>query len=198
MNIGLYFGSFNPVHSGHLIIASYLADNTNLDEIWIMVSPQNPLKRAPGLLNENHRYSLVQLAVEGESKLKASNAEFKLPRPTYTIDTLVYLDEKYPHHYFSVIMGSDSFRNIERWKNYKQILNGYNIYIYIRPGYPVDPPQGNNINILNAPLLDISATFIRKNIREKKSIRYLVPENVKEEIERMNFYGSALENPPEQ
>src|SRR4051794_31489937 len=125
MKIGLYFGSFNPVHHGHLIIASHFLQNTDLDQVWFIVSPQNPLKPSAGLLNEYHRFYLVQLAVESEPKLKASDIEFRLPKPSYTVNTLAWLMEKYPDHLFSIIMGSDSFQNLARWKNYEYILQHY-------------------------------------------------------------------------
>jgi len=122
MKIGLYFGSFNPIHIGHLIIASHIVNNTDCDEVWFVVSPQNPFKSSSTLLNENHRLELVKIAIEGETKIKASNVEFKMPKPSYTIDTLIYLSEKYSKNSFSIIMGSDGFQNIEKWKNYKQII----------------------------------------------------------------------------
>ena len=197
MKVGLYFGSFNPIHIGHLIIGSYLSDNTDLDEVWFVVSPQNPFKKSSSLLNEQHRLSLVQIAIEGEKKLKASNVEFKLPKPSYTSDTLIYLSEKYPENKFAVIMGSDSFQNIERWRNYNQIINNYNIYIFLRPGYPVENIYEKNIYVITAPLIEISSTLIRKNIRANKSIRFFVPDSVMEEIREKNYYGSLLENPPE-
>jgi nicotinate-nucleotide adenylyltransferase len=193
--IGLYFGSFNPVHTGHLIIASHLANNTDLKEVWFVVSPQNPFKKETGLLNERHRISLVKLAIEDEQSLKASDVEFKLPKPSYTIDTLIYLSEKYPEYEFSVIMGSDGFQNIEKWKNYEQIINNYNIYIYMRPGFEVTNKYGDNIIQVKAPLLEISATEIRKNIKAGKSIRYLVTDIVMKEIQEKGYYKSALENP---
>ena len=193
--IGLYFGSFNPVHTGHLIIASHLANNTDLKEVWFVVSPQNPFKKETGLLNERHRISLVKLAIEDEQCLKASDVEFKLPKPSYTIDTLIYLSEKYPEYEFSVIMGSDGFQNIEKWKNYEQIINNYTIYIYMRPGFEVTNKYGENIIQVKAPLLEISATEIRKNIKAGKSIRYLVTDIVMKEIQEKGYYKSALENP---
>ena len=195
MQIGLLFGSFNPIHTGHLIIASYIADHTDLDRIWFVVSPQNPLKNSASLLNEQHRLSLVQTAIDGDDRFKASNIEFKMPKPSYTIDTLARLSETYPEHQFSVIIGSDSWMNISNWKNYLNIINNYNIYIYIRPGFEPDPNVPPNIQFLHAPLLDISATTIRKNIKEGKSIRYLVTDEVMEEIKANNYYGSELENP---
>jgi len=189
MRIGLYFGSFNPIHHGHLIIANFVLQSSNLEQVWFVVSPQNPLKPAEGLLNEYHRFYLIQIAIDGERGLKASDIEFKLPRPSFTIDTLTYLLEKHPQHEFAVIMGSDSFQNLPRWKNYGQILAHYPLYVYKRPGFEINPDYpGSTIKILDAPLLQISATHIRYNIREGKSIRYLLPENVREEIERNNYY----------
>ena len=195
MNIGLYFGSFNPIHIGHLIIGSHIANNTGVDEVWFIVSPQNPLKESASLLNEQHRFSLVKLAVEGEKKLKASNVEFSMPKPSYTIDTLIYLSEKYKQHQFTLVIGSDSFLNFEKWKNYKQIILSYNIIIYPRPGFSVDKELPENIKVIDPPLMEISSTQIRKNIKEKKTIRYLVTDKVMEEIELRGYYRSKLENP---
>lgn len=189
MKIGLYFGSFNPVHNGHLIIASHLADFTDLDRIWFVVSPQNPFKEKNALLNERHRKHLIDLAIEGEKKLRSSSIEFNLPIPSYTIDTLTYLHEKHPKDEFSVIVGSDSFQNIEKWKNSAVLLKNHTIYIYERPGFPVEKEKLSEKKILlNAPLLDISSTQIRKLIEEKKSIRYLVPDIVMQEIENQQYY----------
>lgn len=190
MKIGLYFGSFNPVHHGHLIIATHLANNTNLQQIWFVVSPQNPLKQSNSLINEHHRKHLIDLSIEGEKKLRASNIEFSLPRPSYTIDTLTYLQEKYPQHQFSIIMGSDSFSNIKKWKNFEILLRNFEIFIYQRPGFKVKEDMITpNIKVIDAPLLQISSTHIRNLIKEKKSIRYLVPDIVKEEIENQQYYG---------
>ena len=194
MNIGLYFGSFNPIHTGHLIIANHIANNTILDEVWFVVSPQNPFKNTNSLLNEQHRLSLVKIAIEGEKKLKASNIEFKLPKPSYTADTLLHLSEKYPKHVFSIIMGSDGYQNIKKWKNYEYIINNYNIIIYQRPSFLVEK-NTENITIVDAPLLEISSTQIRQNIKNKKSIRYLVTDVVMEEIQLKGYYKSNLENP---
>ena len=191
MKIGLYFGSFNPIHLGHLIIASFVSNTTDIEQLWFVISPQNPLKKASTLLNEYHRLYLVQLAIEKDSRLKASDIEFKLPRPSYTIDTLTYLQEKYPQHNFSIIMGSDSFTNINKWKNSQIILSNFGIYIYNRPNYEITGLLPN-IQLLNAPLLDISSTYIRAAIQSGQSIRYLVPENVREEIERNNYYKKQL------
>lgn len=188
MNIGLYFGSFNPIHHGHLIIANFIAQNTTLDQVWFVVSPQNPFKISSTLLNEYHRLHLVRLAIEGERKLKATDIEFHLPKPSYTVDTLAYLEEKYQEHQFSIIMGSDSFQNISKWKNAPVILKRYPIYIYKRAGFEIKPISGVTVYPVDAPLLEISATHIRNCIKERKSIRYLVPDIVKEEIEKYNYY----------
>ncbi len=188
--IGLYFGSFNPIHHGHLIIANHILQHTDLDQIWFVVSPQNPLKPSGTLLNEYHRLFLVGVAVEGETQLKASDIEFRLPRPSYTTDTLAYLQEKYPETRFAIIMGSDSFENLAKWKNYQYLLKHYPIYVYRRPGHEglPDYPDAKKIVVLDAPLLPISATDIRKKIKEGKSIRYLLPDSVREEIERNGYY----------
>jgi nicotinate-nucleotide adenylyltransferase len=189
MKVGLYFGSFNPIHHGHLIVASYILQNTDLTQLWFVVSPQNPLKPSSGLLNEYHRLYLVQLAIEGEPRMRAIDIEFRLPRPSYTIDTLTYLKEKYPEAEFAVIMGSDSYQNISKWKNFKLILKEHPIYVYERPGgAPIPEYPDAKVFLMKAPLLEISATQIRNNLREGKSIRYLVPDKVREEIERNGYY----------
>jgi nicotinate-nucleotide adenylyltransferase len=189
MKIGLYFGSFNPVHNGHLIIANFVANYTSLDRIWFVVSPQNPFKQKSSLINEHHRKHLIDLAIEGEKKLRTSNIEFKLPVPSYTIDTLTYLKDKYPTDKFSIIMGSDSFQNIKNWKNSQVLIKNYSIIIYERPGFKVDSKVLNEkVVLLKAPLLDISSTQIRQMIQEKKSIRYLVPDIVRQEIDNQQYY----------
>lgn len=188
MKIGLYFGSFNPIHTGHLIVASFVANHTEMQQVWFIVSPQNPLKRSSVLLNEYHRLHLVHLAVEGDLRLKASEAEFKLPRPSYTIDTLTYLQEKYPQHEFSVIMGSDSFQNLPKWKNFELLIKNYSFIIYKRPGFEIKDTWNASVIILDAPLLQLSATEIRDNIKSGKTIRYLVPDKVREEIEQNSYY----------
>lgn len=195
MYIGLYFGSFNPIHHGHLIIANHILNESRVQEVWFVVSPQNPFKETASLLNEQHRLQLVKLAINDTAGMRASNIEFGLPKPSYTIDTLIYLEEKYTKHQFTIIMGSDGFQNIGKWKNSKQLLKNYPIIIYKRPGFDVMEIKDTRISIIDAPLLEISSTHIRKLIKEKKSIRYLVPENVLEQIEREQYYSSSLENP---
>ena len=172
MKIGLYFGSFNPVHVGHLIIASHLLNETDLEKVWFVVSPQN----------------LVKLATEQDNRIKASEIEFGLPKPSYTINTLAYLAEKFPDHEFSIIMGSDSFQNLHKWKNAELIIRDYTIYVYPRPGFPVTNTQHARMQVVDAPLLQLSATHIRKCIAGGKSIRYMVPDIVLEEIEKGGYY----------
>jgi nicotinate-nucleotide adenylyltransferase len=195
MKIGLFFGSFNPIHNGHLIIAQHVLNVTDLQELWFVVSPQNPFKNSNTLLNENHRINLVRSAIEGEDRLKASNVEFKLPKPSYTVNTLAYLKEKYPQHQFTIIMGSDGLQNLPQWKNADVIIRNYPICVYLRPGFDIDQQSKARIQILDAPLLQISSTHIRYLISEKKSIRYLVPDTVMEEIEKNGYYQSSMENP---
>lgn len=188
MKIGLYFGSFNPVHAGHLIIANHAVNETDLNQVWFVVSPQNPFKQAASLLNEYHRLHLIKLAIDGEKGLRASAVEFGLPKPSYTVDTLAYLKEKHPDHDFCILMGSDGFQNIHKWKNYEVILQNHQIYIYKRQGFDIQDTHGASLRILDAPLLNISSTLIRNLIKQKKSVRYLVPDIVKEEIETGGYY----------
>jgi len=188
MNIGLYFGSFNPIHIGHCIIANHIVQNTGIDNVWFVVSPQNPFKDSASLLNEYHRLHLVKLAIEGESKLKASDIEFHLPRPSYTIDTLTYLKEKHPDKTFSVIMGSDGLQNLPKWKNVSALIKEYSFIVYKRPGFEATNLLNANIKVLQAPLLEISSTHVRDTIKKGKSIRYLLPDKVREEIELYHYY----------
>jgi len=189
MKIGLYFGSFNPVHNGHLIIANHVINNTDLKQVWMIVSPQNPLKKSNSLLNEYDRLHLLQSALEGETKIKASSIEFNLPRPSYTIHTLTYLKEKYKQHQFSIIMGSDSYTNIKKWKNYELIILNYEIYIYERIGYPIENNDNAQINLLEAPIIQISSSTIRDNLKKGKSIRYLVPDSVNLQVKENKYYS---------
>lgn len=182
MKIGLYFGSFNPVHIGHLIIANHILNESELDRIWFIVSPLNPFKNSENLLNEYNRLHLVQKAIESDFRLKASDIEFSLPKPSYTVHTLAYLKEKYPDHSFSLIMGSDGFQNLDKWKNPETIIADYQIIVYKRPGFEVDNKLNANIKIIDTSLLEISSTHIRNLIKSGKSIKYLVPASVEEEI----------------
>lgn len=190
MKVGLYFGSFNPVHHGHLIVASYLANQTDCDEVWLIVSPQNPLKKTTTLLNDYHRLHLVRLAIEGSHNLKVKDIEFKLPKPSFTIDTMTYINEKYPNYRFSIIVGADSWQNISKWKNYTELIDNHEFIIYPRLGFDVELPPNSRHFCIQAPLIEISASEIRAFIKEKKSIRYLLPENVREEIEMSGYYKS--------
>ena len=188
MKIGLYFGSFNPVHVAHLIIANHILNETDIKKIWFVVSPQNPFKTDSNLLNEYHRLHLVRLATEDDKRIKASDIEFGLPKPSYTVNTLAYLAEKHPEHEFCLIMGSDSFQNLHKWKNYEVIIKNYAIYVYKRPGFDPVNNMGANLHVLNAPLLQLSATLIRKYIKEGQSVRYMIPDKVLEEIEKGGYY----------
>ncbi|MEI6311967.1 MAG: nicotinate (nicotinamide) nucleotide adenylyltransferase [Bacteroidota bacterium] len=189
MKIALFFGSFNPIHVGHLIIANHIVEHTDVDSVWLVVSPQNPFKEKNSLLNEFDRLHLVELAIQDNDKLKACNEEFYLPRPSYTIDTLMYLQEKYPSYEFSLIMGSDNLLNLHKWKNYELILQRYPIYIYKRNVSEVNTISLNgNIQYLEVPLLDISSTYIRQCIQSKKSIKYLVTPTVEKYILDYNLF----------
>jgi nicotinate-nucleotide adenylyltransferase len=188
MKIGLYFGSFNPIHIGHLIIASYIANSTDVQKIWFVVSPQNPHKPSSSLLNEYQRLHLVNLAIEGDDRFKASNIEFTLPKPSYTIDTLAYLQEKYPNYEFDIIIGSDSINNLHNWKNYEQLIKNYSFLVYERPGFFPNFSTEIKATLIKAPMLDISSTQIRNYIKSSKSISYLTTKAVEEEIIRYGYY----------
>ncbi|GAA5220092.1 nicotinate (nicotinamide) nucleotide adenylyltransferase [Membranihabitans marinus] len=179
MKVGLFFGSFNPVHVGHMIIANHMVEYTDLDQVWMVVSPQNPFKKSSNLANDYDRLQMVELATNGNDRLRASNIEFALPKPSYTIDTLVYLKEKYPNNDFSLIMGGDNLVHFHKWKNYEAILEHYRILVYKRPNYVTEAYDNHpSIQIVDAPLMQISATFIRQALRDGKSIQYLVPDPV--------------------
>jgi nicotinate-nucleotide adenylyltransferase len=189
LKIGLFFGSFNPVHNGHLIIANYICETTGLDKVWLVVSPQNPLKQKETLLKDYDRLHLINLAIENNPNLQSSNIEFKLPKPSYTIDTLTYLNEKYPQHQFTLIMGSDNLVTIHKWKNYELLINNYPIIVYKRRGFEQHPYPGlSNIQLLDFPFLDISATFIRDSIKKGISMQYFLPEPVWQYIQQSNLY----------
>ncbi len=188
-NIGLFFGSFNPVHIGHLIIAEYMATRTDLDQVWFVVSPHNPLKARHTLANDFDRLHMVQLAIEDNPRLKASNIEFTLPKPSYTIDTMAYLHEKYPQHRFALIMGSDNLVSLPKWKHYELLLERYPIHVYARDGSPVEHPYAEaDIRIYAVPQLLLSSTYIRQSIAEGRSVRYLVPDKVFEFLDGSHLY----------
>ena len=195
--IGLYFGTFNPIHVGHLIIANYMADYTELDEVWLVVSPQNPLKKKETLLKDHHRLSLVRIALEDNTKLMASNIEFNLPIPSYTINTLVHLKEKYETHDFHLIMGEDNLRSFHKWKNQEEIINNHKIFVYPRllteqemEDNSVEFSSFNHSNVVRcqAPIMKISSSFIRKAIKNGKDVRYLLTPEVFKYVDEMNFY----------
>ena len=188
MKIGLYFGSFNPIHIGHLIIAEFVQQNTDVQQVWFVVSPQNPFKKQSSLLNEYHRLHLVKTAIENNPNLHASDIEFNLPNPSYTIDTLVYLKEKYSTHQFVILLGSDSFQNIKKWKNSDVLLKENSFIVYKRPGFSISDFFNADCKIVDAPLLQISSTYIREQIKNKKSVRYLLPDAVFNEITNSNYY----------
>jgi len=189
LKTGLYFGSFNPIHNGHLAIANYMREFTDLEQIWFVVSPQNPFKKKKSLLADYHRYELVNLAVGDSSHYKASNVEFHLPQPSRTIDTLAYLYDKYPDNQFVLIMGSDNLVNFNKWKNYEEILKHYQIYVYPRPEIPVTEFDNHpSVKMIDAPLMEISSSFIRQAIKDKKDVRFFMPTPAFEYLDEMNFY----------
>jgi nicotinate-nucleotide adenylyltransferase len=189
MKIGLFFGSFNPIHVGHLIVANVMATSTDLEQVWLIVSPQNPFKKSKSLLHEFDRFDMVQKSITDNHRLKASDVEFSMPKPSYTIDTLVRLQEKYPQHEFKLIIGEDNLAQFGNWKNYDKILEYYGLYVYPRPNAQASEFKNHPaVRMVDAPLLDISATFIRERLKAGKSIRYMVSEEVEEYIVRKKFY----------
>ncbi len=189
MKIGLFFGSFNPIHMGHLIIANLMAESADLKKVWFVVSPQNPFKPSKGLLHEHDRYDMVRAAIHDNYKLEVSDIEFHLPKPSYTIHTLVHLKEKHPDKDFKIIIGEDNLGGFTKWKNHDIILRDYGLYVYPRPGaQPSELKQHPNVTMVDAPMLDISATFIRDCIRKGRSVRYLVADPVEEMIRTKGFY----------
>lgn len=186
---GLFFGSFNPIHTGHMIVAAYMREFTDLDQVWFVISPQNPLKEKNSLLTDHHRLMLVKTAIEDDSDFWVSDIEFNMPKPSYTIDTLTWLSEKHPNREFVLIAGTDILGTFHKWKNYDVLLEYYRIYIYKRPGF--DPGKYRNhpsIKYFDAPQLEISSSFIRKAIADGKDMRYMVPAKVWEYIREMHFY----------
>lgn len=189
MRIGLFFGSFNPVHVGHLIIANFMATQTDLDQVWLVVSPHNPLKSKQSLARDYDRLHLVHLAIGDNPLLRASDIEFSLPKPSYTIDTLTYLKEKYPEREFVLVMGGDNLATLHKWKNFELLLRDYQIYLYKRPYYSAgELIEHPSVKTFEAPMLDISATYIRKCLKEGSSARYLLPESVYTYLEETPIY----------
>lgn len=189
MKTGLFFGSFNPIHVGHMVIANHMLAHTDLDRIWFIVSPHNPLKKKDSLLDERQRLEMVTLAIGENAKMKASNIEFKLPQPSYTVNTLAYLKEKYPSDDFALIMGTDNLESFHKWKNFEEILKNYELYVYPRPECPGGELMKHaHVKLVHAPLMELSSTSIRKAIKEKMDLRYFVPPAVWEYIKEMHFY----------
>lgn len=187
--IGLFFGSFNPIHVGHLIIAEYIVEHTDLKEIWFVVSPCNPLKKKQSLLNEHQRLYMVNLAIEDDPRFRSCDIEFKLPQPSYTVNTLAHLEEKYTDKEFCLIMGEDNLDCIEKWFNYQFILDNYHIYIYPRDNYQTQHKRElPNISYINAPKIEISATMIREGIKNRQSVKYLMTEKVAHYVDEMGLY----------
>ena len=187
--IGLYFGSFNPIHLGHLAIAGYMTEFTPLEQVWFVVSPHNPLKKKETLLEDHQRLYMAQLAIGDNDRLKATDIEFKLPSPSYTINTLAYLEEKYPQHIFNLVLGEDNLYTFHKWKNADYILKNYKLYVYPRPGIDCsDFINDEHIEILEAPLMELSSTFIRKAVKDKKDIRFYMPEREWNYLKEMHFY----------
>jgi nicotinate-nucleotide adenylyltransferase len=187
--IGLFFGSFNPIHVGHLIIANFMATQTDLNQVWMVVSPQNPHKSKSSLAKDRDRLHLVQLAVDDNPLLRASDIEFSLPKPSYTVDTLAYLKERYPEKEFVLIMGGDNLATLHKWKNYEIMLRDHAIYVYRRPDYELGKlATHDSIHLFEAPLMQISASYIRRCIASGHSVEYLVPDKVLEELEQSGLY----------
>jgi nicotinate-nucleotide adenylyltransferase len=190
LKIGLYFGSYNPIHIGHLVIANYMVEYTDIDQLWFVVSPQNPFKKKTNLLDDYHRLELVNRAIEGDDRLRASNIEFSLPKPSYTVDTLAYLKDLHPNSEFKILMGSDNLESFHKWKNYEAIVENYGVIVYPRPGFDKFKVEvhKNIVIAQNVPLMEISSSFIRKAIRNKKDVRHFLSPKSWEYLDEMNFY----------
>lgn len=190
--IGLFFGSFNPIHIGHLILGNYILEKSDMDELWFIVSPQNPFKDKKTLLKDHNRLEMVNLAISNYSKMRASDIEFSLPKPSYTIDTLIYMREKYPDHQFSLIMGEDNLAGLQRWKNSELLIKNYQIIVYPRvindEKEASDYLKHSNINLIKAPIIELSATEIRTMIKENKNVRPMLPPEVFDYLDGSNFY----------
>jgi len=191
MKTGLFFGSFNPVHIGHMAIANYMVEFTDLQQLWFVISPHNPLKPKQSLLADYHRRTLMEIAVEKDPRYRVSDIEFSMPQPSYTIDTLAWLKEKYPENTFVILMGSDGLPTFSKWKNYRLIEDEYQRYIYPRPGFPVASSGHMNITVVDALIMEISSIFLREDIRSGKNIRNFLPPKVYDYIEEMHFYKDS-------
>ena len=194
MKIALFFGSFNPIHIGHLILANYIVEHTDLDELWFVVSPQNPLKSKKSLLHDHDRYDMVEMAIKNYPKMRVSDIEFSMPKPSYTIDSLTYLHERYPEYTFELIMGEDNLASLPKWKNYETLIKNHQIIVYPRvltQGTDKEVITHKNICKINAPIIELSATEIRKMIREKKNVRPMLPPEVFEYIDTKGFYQNS-------
>ncbi|MDC0908614.1 nicotinate (nicotinamide) nucleotide adenylyltransferase [Flavobacteriales bacterium] len=188
MKVGLFFGSFNPMHIGHKVIASYLAEFTDIEKVMLVVSPQNPFKAKKTLLHQHHRLMIIKSEIENNNKLLVSDIEFSMPQPSYTIDTLVRLKEKNPDDEYVIIIGSDNLKNLHKWKNYSQIISDFKIYVYPRNGFDNYTEDENIYIIKDVPQMEVSASFIRNSIKLGKDVSYLVPDNAWKYIDEMNFY----------
>lgn len=189
MEIGLYFGSFNPIHIGHLIIAESILELTSLQKIWFIVSPKNPHKQDSELLHEFDRLEMVERAIAENARFSVSDVEFQMPKPSYTVDTLAVLRKKYPEHSFSLIIGSDNLATFHKWKQYEDIMAHHHLYVYPRPyTKKSNLEESPSVSLIDAPLLDISATYIRKQIQAGKSVKYLLPEGLDYFIKQKKFY----------
>jgi nicotinate-nucleotide adenylyltransferase len=191
MKIGLFFGTFNPIHVGHLTIANHMAEYSDLEQVWFVVTPQSPFKVKSSMLDNHQRLEMVFRATKEYPKMRPSDIEFGLPQPNYTINTLVYLQEKFPEHEFALIMGDDNLKSFQKWKNYELILEGHDIYVYPRISEGVIETQFNKhkkVHFVNAPIMELSSTFIRNSIKNGKNVRPMLPEHVWEYLDEMNFY----------
>lgn len=190
LKVGLYFGSYNPIHIGHLVIANYMVEYTGIDQLWFVVSPQNPHKKKINLLDDYQRLEMVHRAVEGDDRFRVSNIEFNMPKPSYTVDTLAYLKDQYPNYDFVILMGADNLENFHKWKNYEILIKDFGVLVYPRPGFDRSKVKTHkNITIAEgAPLMEISSSFIRQAIQAGKDVRHFLPANTREYLDEMNFY----------
>lgn len=189
MKVGLFFGSFNPIHIGHMAIANYMVEYGPIDQLWFVVTPLNPHKKKCNLLADYQRLELVNRAIDGDFRFQACDIEFRLPKPNYTINTLTYLSEKNPSTTFLPIIGSDNYVNLKKWKNWEILIRDYSFLVYPRPGLDHSTTDlKDNFQIIDAPSMEVSSTFIRNAIKANKDVRYFMPKEVYKYINEMNFY----------